>query len=256
MSVEDLFKNVSVCVLGALHNYLEDKIIPEMVETFRENGVEVDDNFFVQHFKDIDKLPEIRKCTSFEKSQIKYSREKKPVKTTSKKTYFDTEKHKLFYKYLHEFCIQAVSGIFMALLRTVSNKKRRISEILSDTETANELLKLYVNQSWKSYHLQEDDFVVNSINKINDVGLMKHTSCIFSWIVSACKKMIEYVESFVVGSTNIENSSFDIIRTLLNRKLEEGTNENTKLLISTGNVVTCDGKCSVYHYEDGEDYVL
>lgn len=49
-SIENIFHDVSLTILNAFQNYLKQKVIPEMVDAFGENDVQVNPETFEEFF--------------------------------------------------------------------------------------------------------------------------------------------------------------------------------------------------------------
>lgn len=86
MSIENVFRSVFVEIFNAFQNYAKEKVIPEMIESFAENGVEVDFETFDQFFEDIKTYPEIAKYIDVKKSTITVSKSKPKTETKTKRS--------------------------------------------------------------------------------------------------------------------------------------------------------------------------
>jgi hypothetical protein len=88
MSIESLFQDITVTILNAFQLYIKEKVIPEMIYTFKENDVEIDYESLNQFFRDIEKLPEIENSISVKKSLTKRDI---PIKLKSNTTSNNTQ---------------------------------------------------------------------------------------------------------------------------------------------------------------------
>jgi len=64
-------RGLNASIFNAFQNYVKNKVIPDMVTSFNDSGVEVDEETFEQFFKDIDTYPEIAKFISAKKQTPK-----------------------------------------------------------------------------------------------------------------------------------------------------------------------------------------
>lgn len=87
------------------------------------------------------------------------------------------------YKLLYEFTSQATCNCLCALYKILppsTDPTRRLSTIIKDKGKFEQLMNVYLNTCWKSYHEKTDEFVMTYIDGIKELNTFCHTSCIFS----------------------------------------------------------------------------
>lgn len=172
--------------------------------------------------------------------------------------HYDKVKHKKFYKRLNKFCVQAITGTYMALYRTIPDSaicEHKMLALINNNNVVLPILTKYLNDCWKSYHTQDDQFVVRSVNKILDLGLMTHPSCVFHWISNTCLEMMKYLMMYSQIHP-IKEMDVTLLREILRCILTEGAKFNMQLQLEKEETIKCGENCKVYHYKEGEDFVI
>ncbi len=70
MSLKSVLESTSVNIFNSFQKIVIDSIIPEMISTFNENGVEIDESSFRQFFPEIQDYSEISKYINVEVSNL------------------------------------------------------------------------------------------------------------------------------------------------------------------------------------------
>lgn len=71
MSIENIFENITVGMFNTFQDCIKEKIIPEMIKSFNNNGYEIDKESFEQFFEDVEDYKEIAKYISVKDSTPK-----------------------------------------------------------------------------------------------------------------------------------------------------------------------------------------
>ena len=171
---------------------------------------------------------------------------------------FDIDKHQEFYRKLNTFCIQAVSSPYCTLFIITEDDEtcgHKTKAILNNNAIAKNLLSVYLNQCWQSYHDKNDDFVVKAIDDLLKIGLMKHASCIFSWIFDHCSQMILSIKE-LSEEIDEEISDVDTFRECLNNYMNFLTAIVAKENCKIKKDISCDNKCKIYNFKKDEDFII
>lgn len=61
MSLQNILERSTVNIFNVFQKYVAEQTIPKIIETFQENGVEIEENTLLQFFTDIENYNEIKK---------------------------------------------------------------------------------------------------------------------------------------------------------------------------------------------------
>jgi hypothetical protein len=116
------------------------------------------------------------------------------------------------------------------------------------------LAKIYVNDCWKLYNKNEDEFVVKSINGILEHKVIVHESCVFALAMDSIKNMVMSFEHYnnliKKQSENVDEfrNSVTLYLKLLTASVEQTLSESEQSC-------KCNKECQVYKYKEGETFV-
>lgn len=168
----------------------------------------------------------------------------------------------LFMRAGSEFCVQAVSGVWMALFRMAERQQvenhgqaspaiETLRYIASNVpgSVLETLLIGYLNDCWHSYGKKDDQVVVDLIGKIVATDCMSHVSCIFIFLQQRCFRLLKF-SRMIPGNMGASGTGADAVRAvfrLLLEKVDENMCEQ-----SADWEFKCNAGCSPVEY-DAED---
>lgn len=171
---------------------------------------------------------------------------------------FDPEVHIKFYTTLNDFCIQAVTGAYLAVYRTLPEDatcSHKMNALINHPDFMMPIIQQYINDCWKSYHLKVDPFVMTSINTILDLGLITHPSCVFKLIADTCTEMVTFLVS-ASQTHSFEYNNLPILREMIRRILFTKAHQHMQEQLKDKNTIQCDHTCLVYEYKDGDNFLI
>jgi hypothetical protein len=175
---------------------------------------------------------------------------------------FNKEKYEMLYKLMNEFCSQAVCNCICSLYKILpqsTDPMRRLSNIINDKEKFEQLMTVYINKCWHSYHDDDDDFVEAYIEGIKDTGIMIHTSCIFTVLSLLIYELLDALKTSFNKFPIIEKAidpigKIDVMKPNLRKLLDDITESRTKLKLDAKEVFKCGDYCREVHYVDGKNF--
>jgi hypothetical protein len=168
---------------------------------------------------------------------------------------FDRDKHVQFYTHLNKFCVQAIVGTITTLYRTIPEqipRESRVSLLLKTPHLTQELIRFYFNECWRSYHQEDDSFVLESLHQMLDLDLVQHPSCLFSVVVSYTQALIETLSLIPEELTTKILDLSELHETLWHILTQIGQSVQ-ELIMRSQQSICCTSQCEPYKYTSGEN---
>jgi hypothetical protein len=167
---------------------------------------------------------------------------------------FNRTKHIEFYDHLNHFCIHTILGAIGALYQTVPTEfdsYHRSELLLNNTELIIQLVKIYINQCWESYHQETDAHVRQIISAMLNVEVVRHPSCLFNVIVTYSQSLIAALAQ-LPNSVIVHMKTLDLTRDILRAILSDICQDLQSKLIRSQQSISCTSQCQPYNYTSGE----
>jgi len=158
------------------------------------------------------------------------------------------------------FCIQAVSGMWMALIKMHYNQDDKSSTALStviahiakdSSNVLENLLVKYLNDCWHSFHKKDDKYVEGQITKMLSHNILKHPSCLFGFLHHRCSALLRFsIIGINQGYLGVHGYDLNVIRTMFQQGLLKKIDDD--MVSQPQSDISCNKDCKPCDY-DGKD---